>query len=109
MLPTFLQTTEALVDELDAAWKFFGGFAHRVVLDNTSAAIVRASAQDPTIKPSFAEYAQVRGFFIDPARVRHPRDKARVENQVPFVRERWPLRSAIAERELLPENAGEQM
>jgi len=87
--PTFLQTTEALVEGLDAAWKFFDGVTHRVVLDNTSAAIVRASAQDPTINPSFAEYAQARGFFIDPARVRHPRDKARVENQVPFVRERW--------------------
>lgn len=87
--PTFLQTTEALVDGLDAAWLFFGGVVRRVVLDNTSAAIVRASAQDPTINPSFAEYAQARGFFIDPARVRHPRDKARVENQVPFVRERW--------------------
>lgn len=54
---TFLQTTEALVDGLDAASRFFGGVTHRVVLDNTSAAIVRASAQDPTINPSFAEYA----------------------------------------------------
>lgn len=87
--PTFLQTTEALVEGLDAAWLFFSGVVRRVVLDNTSAAIVRASAQDPTINPSFAEYAQARGFFIDPARVRRPRDKARVENQVPFVRERW--------------------
>src|SRR6187431_405335 len=87
--PTFLQTTEALVEGLDAAWVFFGGVTHRVVLDNTTAAIVRASAKDPTINPSFSEYAQARGFFIDPARVRHPRDKARVENQVPFVRERW--------------------
>jgi transposase len=87
--PTFLQTTEALVEGLDAAWTFFGGVPHRVVLDNMSAAIVRASAQDPSVNPSFAEYAQDRGFFIDPARVRHPRDKARVENQVPYVRERW--------------------
>lgn len=87
--PTFLQTTDALVDGLDAAWRFFGGVPRRVVLDNMSAAIARASAQDPTINPSFVEYAQARGFFIDPARVRHPRDKARVENQVPFVRERW--------------------
>jgi transposase len=87
--PTFQQTTEALCDGLDAAWRFFGGVTHRVVLDNTSAAIVRASAKDPTINQAFAEYSQARGFFIDPARVRHPRDKARVENQVPFVRERW--------------------
>jgi transposase len=87
--PTFLQTTEALVEGLDTAWRFFRGVTQRVVLDNMSAAIVRASAQDPAINPSFSEYAQARGFFIDPARVRHPRDKARVENQVPFVRERW--------------------
>jgi len=87
--PTFLQTTEALVEGLDAAWKFFGGVTQRVVLVNMSAAVVRASAQDPIINPSFAEYAQARGFFVDAARVRHPRDKARVENQVRFVRERW--------------------
>jgi hypothetical protein len=87
--PTFTQTVEALCDGLDAAWRFFGGVVKRVVLDNMSAAIVRADAKDPGVNPSFSEYAQAREFFVDPARVRHPRDKARVENQVPFVRERW--------------------
>jgi len=87
--PTFNQTVESLCAALDAAWRFFGGVAHRVVLDNMSAAIARADAKDPTINPSFAEYAQARGFFVDAARVRHPQDKARVENQVPYVRERW--------------------
>lgn len=87
--PTFTQTVEALCDGLDAAWRFFGGVVKRVVLDNMSAAIVRADAKDPGVNPSFSEYAQAREFFVDPARVRHPRDKARVENQVPFARERW--------------------
>jgi transposase len=87
--PTFRQTVEALCEALDAAWRFFGGVVKRVVLDNMSAAVVRADAKDPGINPSFAEYAQARGFFVDPARVRHPQDKARVENQVPYVRERW--------------------
>lgn len=87
--PTFRQTVEALCEGLDAAWRFFGGVVKRVVLDNMSAAIARADAKDPGINPSFAEYAQARGFFVDPARVRHPQDKARVENQVPYVRERW--------------------
>jgi len=31
--------------------------------------------KDPTINPSFAEYAQSRGCFIDPARVRHRETK----------------------------------
>ena len=87
--PTFHQTLAALCEGLDAAWRFFGGVVLRVVLDNMSAAIVRADAKDPGINPAFAEYAQARGFFVDPARVRHPQDKARVENQVPYVRERW--------------------
>jgi transposase len=89
VFPTFVQTVEALCDGLDAAWKFFDGVTKRVVLDNMSAAVLRADPQSPQINPSFAEYAQVRGFFVDPARVRRPQDKARVENQVPYVRERW--------------------
>jgi transposase len=76
--PTFVQTTEALCEGLDAAWRFFVGVTHRVVLDNTSAAIVKANSKDPTINASFAEYAQSRGFFVDPARARHPKDKPRV-------------------------------
>ena len=32
---------------------------------------------------------QARGIFVDPARVRCPKDKPRVENQVPYVRESW--------------------
>jgi hypothetical protein len=51
--------------------------------------VVRASATEPSLNRSFAEYAESRGFFADTARVRHPKDKARVENQVPYVRERW--------------------
>jgi len=32
---------------------------------------------------------QARGIFVDPARVRSPKDKPRVENQVSYVRESW--------------------
>jgi len=35
----------------------------------------------------FAEYSQARGFVIDTARVRHPKDKARVERSVQTVRD----------------------
>ena len=87
--PTFTQTVEDVCAGLDAAWTFFGGTVRRLVLDNATSMVVRADAQTPTLQRSFAEYVQLRGIFADPARVRHPRDKARVENQVPFVRERW--------------------
>jgi transposase len=32
------------------------------------------------------KYAQARGFVVDPARVRHPQDKPRVESAVRYVR-----------------------
>ena len=36
---------------------------------------------------TFLEYAQSRGFHIDPARLASPDDKPRVERMVPFVRQ----------------------
>jgi hypothetical protein len=38
---------------------------------------------------AFADSAHARGLFIDAARVRQPKDKGRVENQVAYVRESW--------------------
>jgi transposase len=87
--PTLRQTTEEICAGLDAAWRFFGGVPQHTVLDNATAMVVRASATDPGLNRSFREYAEARKIFPDTARVRHPKDKARVENQVPYVRERW--------------------
>lgn len=87
--PTYEQTTRAVYEGLDAAWRFFDGVVKRVVPDNTASIVLRASPSSPELNPVFREYAEARGLFIDPARVRSPKDKARVENQVPYVRERW--------------------
>ena len=87
--PTFVQTLDAVIAALDAAWRFFDGVAHRIVPDNMKAIVRRADPKQPELQRGFVEYAQARGFFIDPARVRSPKDKPRVENQVPYVRERW--------------------
>ena len=87
--PTFTQTLVDVCAALDAAWAFFDGVVRRIVPDNPTTMIVRADAKSPTLHRSFAEYTQARGVFVDPARVAHPQDKGRVENQVPYVRERW--------------------
>ena len=50
---------------------------------------MRADALSPTLADAFVDYVQARGVFVDPARVRSPQDKPRVENQVAFVRESW--------------------
>jgi transposase len=89
VMPMFSQTTEAVCEGLDEAWKFFGGVTKRVVPDNMSAIVDDASPESFKIVDAFAEYAELRGFFVDAARVRHPKDKPRVENQVAYVRESW--------------------
>jgi len=87
--PTLTQTVSDVCEGLDAAWRFFGGIPKRAVIDNASSMVTVASAQAPGLQRSFREYAQARGILVDPARVRRPQDKGRVENAVPYVRERW--------------------
>jgi transposase len=83
---TFRQTTEAVIDGCEAAWTFFGGVFATIIPDNLSAVVDDADALEPRLNQAFVEYAQARGFRIDPARVRRPKDKPRVERTVPFVR-----------------------
>ena len=83
---TFRQTTEAVIAGFEAAWAFFDGVFGVVVPDNMATVVERADRLEPRLNQAFVEYAQARGFVIDPARVRTPTDKPRVERVVPFVR-----------------------
>jgi transposase len=83
---TFTQTTEAVIAGCEAAWAFFGGVFHVVIPDNMAAIVERADPLAPRLNQAFVEYAQARGFHLDPARVRHPKDKPRVERAVQFAR-----------------------
>ncbi len=85
--PTFEETTARAIEACEAAWAFFGGIFHVLIPDNTKAIILDPDALAPRITPAFLEYAQTRHFHIDAARVRHARDKARVERAVPGVRD----------------------
>ncbi len=83
---TFSQTLGAVIDGLEAAWAFFGGVFAVLIPDNMSPIVAKADATDPRITDGFTDYAQSRGFVVDPARVRSPQDKPRVERTVPYVR-----------------------
>lgn len=85
--PTFEETTTRAIEACEAAWDFFGGIFTVVIPDNTKAIILTPDPLAPRITPAFLEYAQARRFHIDPARVRHARDKGRVERAVPGVRD----------------------
>jgi len=87
VFPTFEETTARAIEACEAAWEFFGGIFKVLIPDNTAAIITQADPLAPRITSAFLEYAQARGFHIDPARVRHPRDKGRVERAVQTVRD----------------------
>jgi transposase len=82
---SFNQNQATVIDGFEAAWSFYGGVFKVVIPDNMATAVTKAHPLDPTLNQGFVEYAQARGFVIDPARVRAPQDKARVERAVQFV------------------------
>ncbi len=80
------QTVEDVIAGCEAAWEFYDGVFGTLIPDNMKAIVDSANSTDPRLNQAFTEYAQDRGFLIDPARVRAPQDKPRVERVVPFVR-----------------------
>ena len=70
-----------------AAFAFFGGVPARLVPDNLKTGVDKPDLYDPKINRSYAELAAHYGCLIDPARAIKPRDKARVERPMPYVRD----------------------
>ena len=87
--PTYGQKLEDVIAGLESAWAFFGGIPHYLVIDNFPPAVAGADALHPVFTRGFLEYSQRRGFIADAARVRHPKDKPKVERGVQYVRERF--------------------
>ena len=83
---SFTQTTDAVIAGCEAAWQFFDGVFKVLIPDNLSPVVTTADPLEPRLNEAFVEYAQSRGFVIDPARVATPTDKPRVERMVQFVR-----------------------
>lgn len=85
--------TEKLPDWIGAqvhALEDIKGVPLVVVPDNTKAAVRSPCWYDPDINLTYQEMAEHYGFTVIPARVRKPKDKAKVENGV-LIAERWIL------------------
>ena len=72
------------------AFEFFGGVPEILVPDNLKSAVTMASKYEPEINRSYRELAKHYGTVVIPARVRKPKDKAIVENEVLHI-SRWIL------------------
>ncbi len=72
------------------ALEFLGGAPALLVPDNCKTAVLHPCRYEPDLNPTYQEMAAHYGMAVIPARVRKPRDKAKVEAGVLLV-ERWIL------------------
>ena len=92
---TFAEATwsQGLTDWIGShvrAFEFGGGVTEMVVPDNLKAGVTRPCRYEPELNPTYYDLAVHYGVAVMPARVRRPRDKAKVEVGVQIV-ERWIL------------------
>jgi transposase len=72
------------------ALAFLGGAPELIAPDNLKSGVTSPDRYEPDLNPTYLDFAQHYGIAVVPARVRKPRDKAKVEVGVQVV-ERWIL------------------
>ena len=89
LYPVLGEDSRAWLEAHVEAFKFFGGVPRRLVPDNLSAGILRPDLYDPRLNRAYGELARYYGCIVDPARVRRPTDKPKVERGVAYARESY--------------------
>ncbi len=92
---TWSQTLPDWIGSHVRALEYLGGVPEVIVPDNLKSGVTSPCRYEPELNPTYREFAAHYSVSIIPARVRKPRDKAKVENGV-LQAERWilaPLRN----------------
>ena len=84
------QSLESWIGSHVRAFEYFGGVTEKIVSDNLKAGVTSPCRYEPEINRTYADMIAHYGTVVIPARVRKPRDKAKVEGGVLIV-ERWIL------------------
>ena len=87
VVPVISMAQASFVGAHVRAFEHFGGAPRRLVPDNLKTGVLKPDLYDPKANRTYAELAVHYGTLIDPARQGHPKDKPRVERQVPYVRD----------------------
>jgi len=87
---TLSQTSPEWIRSHVHMWEYFGGVTEILVPDNLRSGVTKSDRYEPLLNESYSDMAMHYGTCIIPARVKTPRDKAKVEANV-LVAERWIL------------------
>lgn len=87
---TWTQSLSDWIDSHQRTFAYLGGVPEVVVPDNLLSGVTKAHRYEPDINPTYQDLATHYGVAVVPARVRRPKDKAKVEVGVQIV-ERWIL------------------
>ena len=79
------QSIEDFIFALICCLNYLGGVPLTLVPDNLKSAITRANKYEPDVNQALEDLANHYGTTVTPARVRKPKDKALVENQVRII------------------------
>jgi len=79
------QSTDDFLYALSCCLRHIGGIPQILVPDNLKAAVIKADRYEPELNRVMEDFANHYGFVVCPARVRHPKDKAKVEGQVRII------------------------
>jgi transposase len=85
MEATWTQNLEDWIGSHVRMLSFFGGAPEIVVPDNLTSGVTSPCRYDPAINHTYQEWAEHFGIAVIPARVRSPRDKAKVESHVQII------------------------
>lgn len=84
---TYTQSQESFVESNIHMVLFFGGVTEFLTIDNLKAGVIKPSIYEPQLNRAYAEFAEHYSTFINPCLPGHAKGKAKVERQVPEVRE----------------------
>jgi transposase len=79
------QSTDDFLYALGCCLEHIGGVPQMLVPDNLKAAVIKADRYEPDINRIAEDFANHYNTIVMPARVRKPRDKALVENNVKLI------------------------
>jgi len=79
------QTTDDFLYALSCCLRALGGSPKILVPDNLKAAVIKTDRYEPELNRVMEDFANHYGFVVLPARAAHPKDKAKVENQVRII------------------------